>query len=216
MSIDGLIALKTDPPPVTPADAERLAREHYGIEARARALPGERDRNFRLLAAHSQEYVLKVVDPAADGAILDCQSRVLSFLAEQAPALPVPRIVKASDGRPLARGLIAGVSYFVRVVPFMPGELAAQRPADARTLEVIGQILARLDGALAGFFHTALGQRIVWDVREAPALLKYIDYLDSSASRRLVRLALNGLSAKLDAVRGLRAQAIHGDCHPRN
>jgi 4-aminobutyrate aminotransferase-like enzyme len=31
-----------------------------------------------------------------------------------------------------------------------------------------------------------------------------------------VSLALSGLTAKLGAVRGLRAQAIHGDCHPRN
>ena len=216
MGIDGLIALKTDPPQVTPADAERLAREHYGIEARVRTLPGERDRNFRLSAADGQEFVLKVVDPTADAAILDCQSGVLRYLAEQAPALPVPRIIEARDGSALARGLIAGVSYYLRVMAFMPGELAAQRPADARSLDAIGQTLARLDGALAGYFHTALGQRLVWDVREAPALLKYVDYLDSASSRRLVRLAFNGLTAQLGAVRGLRAQAIHGDGHPRN
>ena len=76
------------------------------------------------------------------------------------------------------------------------------------SLEAIGQTLARLDRALAGFFHAALGQRIVWDVREAPALLKYVDYLDSSTSRRLVRLALNGLTAQLRAVRAT-ARASH-------
>ncbi len=62
----------------------------------------------------------------------------------------------------------------------MPGALAAQRPADARSLDVIGRTLAQLDRALAGFFHPALAQKIVWDVREAPALLKYVDYLDST------------------------------------
>jgi 4-aminobutyrate aminotransferase-like enzyme/aminoglycoside phosphotransferase (APT) family kinase protein len=216
VGIEGLIALKTDPPQLTPADAELLAREHYGIAARAQALPGERDRNFHLSAADGQEFVLKVVDPAADEATLDCQSSVLRYLAEQAPSLPVPRIVETCDGSALARGLIGGVWHYVRVVPFMPGTLAAQRPADARSLQAVGQILARLDGALAGYFHAALGQRIVWDVRQAPALLKYADYLDSSTSRRLVRLALNGLTAQMRAVRGLRAQAIHGDCHPRN
>jgi 4-aminobutyrate aminotransferase-like enzyme/Ser/Thr protein kinase RdoA (MazF antagonist) len=216
VGIEGLIALRTAPPQVTSADAERLAREHYGIEARAQPLPGERDRNFRLQAADGREFVLKVVDPAADAATLDCQSGVLRHLAETAPWLPVPRIVEARDGGALARGLIAGVSYHVRLVPFMPGELAARRPADARSLDAIGQALARLDGALAGYFHTALGQRIVWDVREAPALLKYADYLDSHSSRRLVRLALDGLTARLGALRALRAQAVHGDCHPRN
>ncbi len=201
---------------MTLADAERLAQELYGIEAQARALPGERDRNFRLSATDGRRFVLKVVDPAADEATLDCQRLVLRHLAEQAPSLPVPRVIEARDGSALARALIAGVPYNVRVVSFIEGELAAQRPASVRSLQAIGQSLARLDGALAGFFHSALAQRIVWDVREAPALLKYVDYLDSTASRRLVRLALNGLNAKLGALRGLRAQAVHGDCHPRN
>ena len=216
MGIEGLIALKTDPPPVTAADAERLARDHYGIEAQARALPGERDRNFRLSTADGQGFVLKVVDPAADQATLDCQRQVLQHLAALAPALPVPRIIDAREGGADVRALVAGVAYHVRLVSFIAGDLAAQKPATARSLQAIGQTVARLDGALAGFFHPALAQRIVWDVREAPALLKYVDYLDSGSDRRLVRLALNGLASRLDAVRRLRAQAIHGDCHPRN
>ena len=216
MGIEGLIALKTDPPPVAAADAERLALEIYNIEGRARLLPGERDRNFRLVGADGREYVLKVVDPAADSSILDCQSAVLRHLAEQAPELPVPRIVRAPSGAALGQGVVAGATYKLRLVAFMPGALAASRPGDARSLDAVGQTLARLDHALAGFFHVALAQRIVWDVRQAPALLEYADYLDSAASRQLVRRALDGLTARLGELRSLRAQAIHGDCHPRN
>lgn len=216
MSIEGLIALKTAPPPVAAADAERLAQELYGIAAQARALPGERDSNFRLTAADARSYVLKVVDPAADAATIDCQLQVLRHVAEQAPDLPVPRVIPARDGGALGRGLIAGIPHHVRLVAFMPGELAASRPADATALAAIGQTLARLDRALAGFFHPALAQRIVWDMRQAPALLQYLDYLDSAGTRKLVRQALEGLTARLTAVRGLRSQALHADCHPRN
>ena len=211
-----MIALQTAPPPVNESDAGRLARDLYGIEAQAELLPGERDRNFRLRTSDGRDYVLKIIDPASDEVIQDCQTQVLRHLAEQAPTLPVPRIVQALDGRAVTRGLIAGIAYDCRMVPFMPGVLAAQRRLEARSLEVIGRTLAMLDRALAGFFHPALAQRIVWDVRQAPALLKYIDYLDSNADRKLARLALNGLSARLGAVRALRSQAVHGDCHPRN
>ena len=216
MGIEGLIALKTDPPPVAAADAERLALEIYNIEGRARLLPGERDRNFQLVGADGREYVLKIVDPAADASILDCQSAVLQHLAGQAPELPVPRIVRARSGAALGQGVVAGATYQLRLVAFMPGALAASRPGDARSLDAVGQTLARLDHALAGFFHVALAQRIVWDVRQAPALLEYADYLESAVSRQLARRALDGLTARLGELRGLRAQAIHGDCHPRN
>ena len=216
VALEGLIALKTDPPQVAAGDAERLALELYGIRAQARLLPGERDRNFRLNAADGREYVLKIVDPAADTTILDCQTAVLRHLAEQAPDLPVPRIIDAGAGCALGRGLVAGVTYQVRVVSYLPGVLAAARPADARTLDAVGRCLARLDGALAGFFHVALGQRIAWDVRQAPALLGFAGYLAGDARRELVRRAIAGLTGRLGELRGLRSQAIHGDCHPRN
>ena len=216
MALEGLIALKTDPPQVAAADAERLALELYGIRAQACLLPGERDRNFRLDAADGRKYVFKVVDPSADATILDCQTAILRHLAEQAPDLPVPRIIEAGGGSVLGRGVVAGVGYQVRLVTYLPGELAASRPADARTLDAVGRCLARLDGALAGFFHVALGQRIAWDVRQAPALLEFADYLEGKDRRELVRRAIADLTARLGDLRGLRAQAIHGDCHPRN
>jgi len=216
VALEGLIALKTDPPQVAAADAERLALELYGIRAQACLLPGERDRNFRLDAADGRKYVFKVVDPSADATILDCQTAILRHLAEQAPDLPVPRIIEAGGGSVLGRGVVAGVGYQVRLVTYLPGELAASRPADARTLDAVGRCLAQLDGALAGFFHVALGQRIAWDVRQAPALLEFADYLEGKDRRELVRRAIADLTARLGDLRGLRAQAIHGDCHPRN
>ena len=50
--------------PIGEAEASRLARDLYGIEATARALPGEYDDNFHLLAADGTERVLKVMHPA--------------------------------------------------------------------------------------------------------------------------------------------------------
>jgi len=216
LGIEGLIALQTAPPPVEPADAQRLAREAYGIEGRASALPGERDRNFRLAAGDGREYVLKVVDPAADAPTLECQTAVLRHLAEQAPELAVPRIVAARDGGAFGQGRVAGVGYQLRLVTWLPGRLAASRAAPARTLDAVGRCLARLDDALAGFFHPALGQRIVWDVRQAPCLREFADYLADAATRNLAVRALDALGVRLGELRGLRSQAVHGDCHPRN
>jgi len=61
--------------PVTEAEAVRLAREVYGLEATARALPGEYDDNFHLTRADGQAFVLKVMHPAREHAFIDLQCR---------------------------------------------------------------------------------------------------------------------------------------------
>ena len=53
--------------------------------------------------ADSREFVLKMVDVAADAESTDCLVRVLDHLAEQDPALPVPRLfptLARRGGRP--------------------------------------------------------------------------------------------------------------------
>jgi 4-aminobutyrate aminotransferase-like enzyme/Ser/Thr protein kinase RdoA (MazF antagonist) len=210
-----LIALDASPLPIGPREAERLAHEMYGIVGSATPLSGERDRNFRLSSVDN-DYVLKVIDPSADDSTADCQTLVLTHLAEQAPDLPVPRIIAALDKSLLSHGQVEGVAYRLRVIEFMPGELMLDVARDPALLEIVGGTLGRLDRALRGFFHPALGQPIVWDVRRAPALLPYLDYVASPAIRRLVRDALEAVAAQGPALRTLRAQAIHGDFHPCN
>src|SRR5215472_6442547 len=51
---------------ITEAEATRLAREIYGLDVRARALPGEYDDNFHLTAGEGRAFVLKVMHPARE------------------------------------------------------------------------------------------------------------------------------------------------------
>ena len=66
MNVDDLLALRGQPPKVTPSEAEAVARTLYGLTARATALDGERDRNFRLDTSDGSRLVLKFIDPEAD------------------------------------------------------------------------------------------------------------------------------------------------------
>src|SRR5437879_8684570 len=77
---------------VTEAEAVRLAREFYGLEAAARALPGEYDDNFRLTCGDARGFVLKVMHPAREQSFIDMQCRALRHLAQCAPQLPLPRV----------------------------------------------------------------------------------------------------------------------------
>src|SRR6266849_8300137 len=84
--------------PTTKAEAVRLARELYGIESTARALPGEYDDNFHLSAADGRAFVLKVMHPAREPSFIDLQCKALVHLAERAPQLPLPRVLPNRSG----------------------------------------------------------------------------------------------------------------------
>jgi 4-aminobutyrate aminotransferase-like enzyme len=213
---DSLIALRATPPFVAAGEAERLALDLYGIEGFAVPLSGERDANFKLTTADNRQYVLKVIDPKLAAAAVECQTLALAHLAAHAPDLPIPRVFCSNSGTPVGVGVLGGVTHRVRLIEFLPGQILVNTRPDASLLSDLGGILGRLDQALRGFFHSALAQPLVWDVRHAPALLAHVDYVISPVTRGLVSKALEPLRDPTPALSALRAQAIHGDFHPGN
>src|SRR3954454_12667870 len=54
-------------------EAERVARDAFGLDASATPLPGELDRNYRLDAADGRRLLLKLHRPDTEPAVLDLQ-----------------------------------------------------------------------------------------------------------------------------------------------
>jgi 4-aminobutyrate aminotransferase-like enzyme/Ser/Thr protein kinase RdoA (MazF antagonist) len=241
VNIQGLLALRGQPPKVDTRTAEAVALSVYGLTARAVSLEGERDRNFRLESSDGRRLVLKFIDHEADDVVVSGQSAALAHIAEQNAQLPVPRIIPTLTGEHIGVAQIAGqtaetLACRVRLVTYLPGRLihdvtsdraeAAAHPVRSATdphpairhplLSSVGKQIAQLDRTLAGFFHPALAQPIAWDVRRAPALMPVLAQVKSLTTRRLVSSALDPIQRLLPQLRGLRSQAIHGDCHGRN
>jgi 4-aminobutyrate aminotransferase-like enzyme/Ser/Thr protein kinase RdoA (MazF antagonist) len=211
-----LLALRSAPPVFGIAEAERIARDTYGLAVSVRPLSGERDCNFRVRTADAREYVLKIVDGAADPQSTDCQVRVLRHLADQHPSLPVPRIFATQTGADLGLVEQDGISHATCLMGYLPGQLLVDLAPKRSLLMNVGDTLARVDRALHGFFHPALAQRIAWDVRRLPELIEFAAYIEAPDVRRNVEEVFGALKERLPALRGLRAQAIHGDCHAGN
>jgi 4-aminobutyrate aminotransferase-like enzyme/Ser/Thr protein kinase RdoA (MazF antagonist) len=210
-----------------PAEAERIARDLYGLAATISALPGERDSNFRLRTAHAspavdapsvapREFVLKVLDVAADADSADCLVRVLDHLAEQDAALPVPRLFPTLQGEAIGRHTSDGADYATCLVSYLPGRALSASPPSRALLEHLGATQARIDRALQGFFHPSLTRRLAWDVRRLPELAQFSGCIESAALRGAVERVSSTFKACLPRLRGLRSQAIHGDCHAAN
>jgi len=211
-----LLALRTSPPVFTAAEGERIARDTYGLAVSIQPLPGERDCNFRLRTADQREYVLKIVDVQAGADAMDCQVRVLRHLAESDPTLPVPRIIATQRGLDL--GTVEGRDgrYATCLMGYLPGRLLAELTPTAPLLYQVGLTLARVDRALQGFFHPALAQHLAWDVRRLPELAEGASHVESAALRGTVMGVSAAFKERIPALKALRSQAIHGDCHGHN
>ena len=212
-----MLALRTSPPSFGIAEGERVARDLYGLAVSVSALPGERDCNFRLRTADAREFVLKIQAVAADSDGSDCLAAVLGHLAEQDPTLPVPQLFPTLQGAAIGRFSRDAIDYAACLVSFLPGQLLAGSRPSAGLLHHVGSTLGRIDRALQGFFHPSLTRRLAWDVRRLPELAEFGELHRISLPAGTPSKQLPARFGRVcPGLRGLRSQAIHGDCHASN
>src|SRR5713101_5460091 len=205
--------------PVTEAEAVRLARERYGLEATARALPGEYDDNFHLTRADGQAFVLKVMHPAREHAFIDLQCRALTHLAQRAPQLRLPRVTPNRSGELFAS--IAGADGSTRLVwllTFLSGTVLAEvRPHTPELLGDLGRFLGEMDAALESFTHAAAHRELKWDSSRAGWIKDYVKHIAGSQRRALVEKFLALYETEVVPVLPrLRRSVIYGDANDYN
>ena len=158
--------LDAPPPPASAEDAVALARDHFGLDAEAKPLTGERDRNFYLRTKDGAEYVLKIVHPGEDPAVTDFQNQALLHLAKADPSLPLSLATGGASG--LASGFAA-----LGGMPLAVFWLASQR---ASAKQVRDNLMAYfgLSTLISGVVFTATGVLTGPRFAEAvPLLLPY-------------------------------------------
>ncbi|MBL8134305.1 MAG: aminotransferase class III-fold pyridoxal phosphate-dependent enzyme [Anaerolineae bacterium] len=200
----------------TPEQASRLARDFYGIDARAEALPGEYDDNFRLtLATGGGGYVLKVMHPDQPRALLELQCAALDHLAGHAPALTLPRVQRTLTGDTIA---ITPEGRLVWMLSYVPGvTLAKARPHSGDLLNSLGRLMGAIDAALLSFSHPAAARDLKWDLARAGWIRDGLPHIADPARRALVEGHLALYDSKvLPALSALRRSVIHNDANDYN
>ncbi len=224
----------------TEAEAVGLARELYGLEVAAKALPGEYDDNFHLttlygttlheLSGRQREtavplsntqngFVLKVMHPARERAFIDMQCRALQHLAQRAPQLTLPRVRLNVKGEAFTAVTAAdGTQRLVWLLSYVPGTMLTKaRPHSPELLQSLGQFLGEMDASLADFSHPAVRRELKWDLTRAGWIRAHLHHVRDGSQRALVEkfLALYEVEV-LPALPRLRRSVVYGDANDYN
>ncbi len=205
--------------PTNEAEAVRLARELYGLDVSARALPGEYDDNFQLKATDGRAYVLKVMHPARERSFIDLQCQALRHLAQRAPHLGLPRVKPNRSGELFASVTATdGSTRLVWLLTFVNGTVLAKvRPHTPELLGDLGRFLGEMDAALQSFSHPAAHRELKWDSSRAAWIKDYVQHIPDAERRALVErfLALYEVEV-VPALPRLRRSVIYGDANDHN
>ena len=205
--------------PTTESEAAQLARELYGIEAAAKGLPGEYDDNFHLTGADGRAFVLKVMHPAREHSFIDLQCRALTYLALQAPQLPLPRVIPNRHGEMFRSIAWAnGAARLVWLLSFVEGKVLAEvRPHSPELLGDLGRFLGGMDAALQSFTHPASHRELKWDSSRAGWIREYLTDIGDSKRRALAEKYLELYEREVVPVLPrLRRSVIYGDANDHN
>lgn len=212
-------AFLNSPRPALSADRvlEVLA-DVWDIEGALQDVGGDRDQNLVVTTADDTRYLVKIAQSGEVPGVLDLQIASLLHIAEQAPGLPVPRVIHTRGGeRTHALPATDGGEHIIRVFSFLPGRPILDAEHPPRLMHGIGRLLARVDLALQGFFHPHAGHALLWDPRQAPAVRACTaDIADAERRRTIEGVIDHFCSNVLPRLDGLPAQVIHGDATAEN
>ncbi|WP_343723127.1 phosphotransferase [Herbaspirillum seropedicae] len=211
-------ALSTAAPDLSPAALERLAAARYGIEGVATALGGERDQNACIETADGARYVLKISNPSEQAAVVDFQIAALDHIAQRAPDLPIPRVLRTLDGDSSAHlTLPDGSLSMVRMLTYLDGVQIKHTERTAAQRCAMGSGLARLDLALQGFDHPGAHHDLLWNASAAHRLRDKMESLPDPAKQQLARRFMARFEEHvLPRLHEVRTQVIHNDYHLYN
>jgi 4-aminobutyrate aminotransferase-like enzyme/Ser/Thr protein kinase RdoA (MazF antagonist) len=203
-------------PRLTPAEAELIAAEHFGITARAQALGSQQDANF-LLHADDQTpaAILKIANPAFGMVEIEAQDAAADLIASARPELRIATVLRRADGRPRRTTVDTengpAVARLLRHLP--GGTLSGPRHLSPGAVAAMGTIVGKVSTALRGFRHPGLDRVLQWDPQHADRVVaKLAGHIGEPDRRTAVQTATAEAWAHVHKLAAtLPSQAVHLD-----
>jgi len=220
LAADELKFLDRNPPTHSLEEARDVAARCYGLSGDFHPLSGERDQNFRIDTDIGDSFVFKIANENETTEVIDFQVGALRHIATQDPSLPIPRVVPGVDGTPFQMVRFTdGADYNVYTLSHLDGIVLAEKSHyDGTTIQRrLGALMAKIDIALRGYFHSAAVQQHPWNIETCARLRHLIKYIADKDHRTDVDRVFQRMSEEiLPRLQGLRHQVVHQDAHADN
>lgn len=194
-------------------EARQVAEARWNIIGNAIRLPSEKDDTFRIATSSGESFILKVSNPAESAQELDLELSAMRHVEMVDPGLPIPRVVPSRTGASLVDLYVrAGSLRKARLLTYIEGTILDSTEASSREREKVGEILAKLRLALAGFSHPAEMRPYLWDVKNLPALAPLLEDVSEAGQHALLSRGLERFSeVVVPGLACLRRQVVHND-----
>lgn len=198
------------------AEAQRIAKDYFGVAGEITALAGERNPNF-LITGAAGRFVLKIHD-LAEVPQIEIQQKVLAGL-EKLTDFQTPRTVSSVAGELLTE---IGNEKFARLLTWIDGDLWSQSQEISERHKVqLGKLIATVDSKLASENFEAhrgvLDQPFGWNALQAPNHYCDLNLITDADLRGHVQFIFDrAITKTLPKVRALQHQLIHNDANDNN
>lgn len=194
-----------------------LLRHHFGLSGELKALTSERDLNFRLRDGAGQAYVVKFTNAAEPLPVTRFQTAFMQRVSERDPSVPVPGVIQTQDGASDVLVEAGADQVLMRVLTFLDGVPQHAVDSSEKQLASLGQILARVDLAVADLEHEGGRRELLWDICRLPNIRDRIHHIIDTETRSMVeRFVQRFHDHVVPVLPTLRQQAIHNDANPHN
>lgn len=196
----------------------RKVKELWGTEVELLRLDGELDLNFKAQVANGDDFILKVMRPGCDIALVEMQCQALSHIVDNMADAPVPEVIKTKSGELFeivedqhAKGCI------VWALTFLSGfSYASFSPKTLELAYDLGSQAADLNLALRDFEHPNLSRDLPWDLMQAHWIGDHLNVIEEAGRSATIQSIFNEYSVNRDRAAKLPEVPIHNDINDYN
>lgn len=206
------------PVTMSTTDIVALTQQLYGFVPQIERLPGEYDTNVQVQTPAGESCVLKIMHPSRTPEFVEMQIAALNHLAQHAPEVPLQRVIPQISGQSWAEVTVGEHTHIVWMLSYLAGTMFAQaNPIDDALAAHVGQLVGRIDAALAGFVHVGAERTLEWDVLQGAWIRDHYAVFADATERSIVTRMTESFVADLAAYGdALPRSVIHGDINDYN